>query len=116
MSGFLIGGILVDSRGSRRFFRVFYARRFLRIIPLYWLLFAIWLLTLAGLVPGLTPREHSQVPWFAFLTFTQNFWMAQGRLAIVAFMSVTWSLAVEEQFYLAIPLFVRFVRERYLVL
>ena len=109
LSGFLIGGILIDSRRSPQFFKSFYVRRFFRIVPLYWLLFA---LSLVG-VPGV-PKVRSEVPWYAFLTFTQNFWTAQGRPAMVAFMGVTWSLAVEEQFYLAIPVLIRAVREKYL--
>src|SRR6266446_4286628 len=37
LSGFLIGGILIDNRGARNYFRVFYFRRVCRIVPLYYL-------------------------------------------------------------------------------
>jgi peptidoglycan/LPS O-acetylase OafA/YrhL len=114
LSGFLIGGILIDSRRSPQFFKSFYVRRFFRIVPLYWLLFALSLIVLAGILPGFPKVARSEVPWYAFLTFTQNFWTAQGRPAMVPFMGLTWSLAVEEQFYLAIPVLIHAVREKYL--
>jgi peptidoglycan/LPS O-acetylase OafA/YrhL len=115
LSGFLIGGILIDSRRARNFFQVFYVRRFFRIVPLYWLVFMLSLVSLTGIIPHLGEVRQSDVPWWAFLTFTHNFWMATGRPEMVIFMGVTWSLAVEEQFYLTAPMLVRFLGERWLV-
>jgi peptidoglycan/LPS O-acetylase OafA/YrhL len=46
LSGFLIGGILMDVRGSPRYSKTFYSRRFFRIVPIYYL----WILTCVGAV------------------------------------------------------------------
>jgi peptidoglycan/LPS O-acetylase OafA/YrhL len=117
LSGFLIGGILLDARESPRYFTTFYLRRFYRIFPLYGVIVAIFLSrhVLSWLLPGplgqVTPLP---IPWLAYVSLTQNFWMAHigwyGPLA----MSVTWSLAVEEQFYLTIPFIIRKIRRKYL--
>lgn len=94
LSGFLIGGILLDTRDSHNFFRVFYARRALRILPLYFL----------TVIPFVLITDASIWP---YLTFTQNFvWASQGQWE-PSVLSPTWSLAVEEQFYLLLPLLVR---------
>src|SRR5258708_40185625 len=47
LSGFLIGGILLEARGSSNYFKTFYARRFFRIIPLYY----AWILLYVILAP-----------------------------------------------------------------
>jgi len=42
------------------------------------------------------------MPWYIYATFTQNFWLASGRWHV--WLSPTWSLAIEEQFYLTLTL------------
>ncbi|WP_160321741.1 acyltransferase family protein [Bradyrhizobium pachyrhizi] len=94
LSGFLLGGILIDNRYKQNYFEVFYARRALRILPLY-LLLVIPICNLIG------------EPLFPFLTFSQNFLWADGRVGNPLTV-ITWSLAVEEQFYLILPAIVRY--------
>jgi peptidoglycan/LPS O-acetylase OafA/YrhL len=106
LSGFLIGGILLDARDSRRYFRTFYVRRFCRILPLYWLLLAafaaaLWLHASHGWFEG-SPAVDHPAPWWAYLTFTQNFYYAAGHFES-NLLALSWSLAVEEQFYLTLP-------------
>ena len=112
LSGFLIGGILLDTRDSPRFFKTFYARRAYRILPLYGVivfLYALWL-TWSRWTYGAwgDPSVH-QVPLWAYLTFTQNLWTAHGGTETMV-AGVTWSLAIEEQFYLTLPILVRKVK------
>jgi len=102
ISGFLIGGILMNQRAAPNFFAVFYARRCFRIIPLYYVfLLLCWLL--ARTAPGFPASLYPLGSYFGFLS---NFWMAAGRQWDTSAMAVAWSLAVEEQFYLVIPLLV----------
>jgi peptidoglycan/LPS O-acetylase OafA/YrhL len=118
LSGFLIGGILLDARDAKNYFRVFYLRRAHRILPIYYL----WTLLYAGLIlaalsffPGrypVTTGDLVQVP--IHLLFLQNFWIGMPTFAWIWFV-VTWSLAVEEQFYLMMPPIIRFCSVRTLV-
>jgi peptidoglycan/LPS O-acetylase OafA/YrhL len=118
LSGFLIGGLLLDNRQATNYFKVFYVRRFYRIAPLYYLLVAIFL-GLGLCLPAITEESwlyQNPLPLLSYLTFTQNFFMSRANDFGVGWLSPTWSLAVEEQFYLLLPLLVRFVSRRKLVL
>jgi peptidoglycan/LPS O-acetylase OafA/YrhL len=108
LSGFLITGILLDSKGSAEYFKDFYARRCLRIWPLYYALLAFMFVA----VPMLRGSERHVVferssPWWAYPLFLQNFLVAVPTNAKGA-LGVTWSLAVEEQFYLVWPWVIRY--------
>jgi peptidoglycan/LPS O-acetylase OafA/YrhL len=113
LSGFLIGGILLDAKCSPRYFKTFYIRRAYRILPLYYLITALAFVTYLRIpfVSGAMGAETMiPIPWIAYLTFTQNFWRAG-----VPMLRATWSLCVEEQFYLTIPFVIRNFTGRYLV-
>jgi peptidoglycan/LPS O-acetylase OafA/YrhL len=110
LSGFLIGGILLDAKDSPSYFKTFYLRRAFRILPLYALVLAFssfQFLNLHGPVGHLGSFPQSTIPFAAFLTFTQNWWMAWLGTFGVGGAAVTWSLAIEEQFYLTIPVIIR---------
>jgi peptidoglycan/LPS O-acetylase OafA/YrhL len=112
LSGFLITGILLDAKQSQGYFKKFYARRCLRIWPLYYSV----LLFMFVIVPFMRPSEAHAVfesrsaPWWSYLLFLQNFLVPIPSMATGP-LGVTWSLAVEEQFYLIWPLIVRFCTE-----
>lgn len=105
LSGFLIAGILLDRRSSpSHFLRSFYIRRVLRIVPSYFLLVAIfWTAIHLGVRNDVF---NADTPWWRHITFTQNWWMAEHDRWGPSAISVTWSVAIEEQFYLAFPLLV----------
>ena len=101
LSGFLITGILLDSKGSRNYFRNFYMRRALRIWPLYYLILIIAFVALPLALPGM--REWTSRQWPHFVFYIQNLRLNPRLPAALA---PTWSLAVEEQFYMTWPLLV----------
>lgn len=111
LSGFLIGGILLDTAKAERYFAPFYIRRAHRILPLYGLvLLLVFSVTYLRHHLGLSGSwTESSVPLVYYPTFLQNYWMAKHDAFGSRNLGVTWSLAVEEQFYLTIPLIIRYV-------
>jgi len=97
LSGFLITGILLRARGSERALRSFYARRFLRIFPLY------YLVVISVAILG-QPLMRSTLGWN--LAYLANFKMALLGGFPGPPISHLWTLSVEEQFYLLWPLIV----------
>ncbi len=116
LSGFLITGILLDSREDRRYFVNFYARRTLRIFPLYYAVLGVAILLVPAIVgfsklPELYSRLVANQIWL--WTYLQNFVQSSGPHALPGF-GHFWSLAVEEQFYWIWPLIVFLLPSRYL--
>src|SRR5260370_10622164 len=114
LSGFLLGGILLGACESSNYFRVFYVRRFLRIVPIYFICLSAGVLLTFFFYRGLAPRLSwmferpiTLTPYFVFL---QNLWMAKRTTYGMFGLGVTWSLAIEEQFYLTLPLLIRICR------
>jgi len=119
LSGFLITGILLDSKGATRFFRNFYIRRTLRIFPLYYAV----LITALVIAPHVLPVDGGERAildkqgWLWFyaqnieqLRANRNAWHA-GWLQLTHL----WSLSVEEQFYVVWPTVVFLTSRRALV-
>jgi peptidoglycan/LPS O-acetylase OafA/YrhL len=103
LSGFLITGILLDTRDANNYFGAFYARRVLRIFPLYYSVLAV-VLTAAAFMhprPPNVPVPADQKVYFLYLTNWLVLWKGRWTSNILGHF---WSLAVEEQFYLVWPL------------
>jgi peptidoglycan/LPS O-acetylase OafA/YrhL len=104
LSGFLISGNLLDARGSGNFFSAFFARRALRILPLYFTVLFVVLVLAPALLP-IPQSLHNTLPNQVWLwTFLSN-WTEPYGGGVYGF-AHCWSLAVEEQFYLLWPLIV----------
>jgi peptidoglycan/LPS O-acetylase OafA/YrhL len=102
LSGFLITGILLDSKPKPQYYRRFYIRRALRILPAFYLL-----LLLLCILPRTGLLEGRRVGWpYIGLSF---FYLANVTtlLGVPSQYSALWSLAVEEHFYLVWPTVVR---------
>jgi len=116
LSGFLIGGILLDSKESPRYFRTFYLRRFHRIFPLYYFWLAIYaalgLTVFPNLPDSIKATWSGWRPLLVYALFVQNLVSKQIVGISAAWLGPLWSLAVEEQFYLLMPLAVRFLHKR----
>lgn len=113
LSGYLITGILLSSRQRPRYFSSFFARRVLRIFPLYYAVIFFALVVLPHLPQGaeIDTAATAGHGWW-YWAYLQNYLMASmGNLNHIV-TAVTWSLAVEEQFYLVWPFVVWFTPAR----
>ncbi|MBC9910577.1 acyltransferase family protein [Chitinophaga varians] len=99
ISGFLITNILINQKGTDNFFINFYSRRSIRIFPLYYLV----VIGVSVILFVSRSNEVADLPYYYL--YLQNFKAATTEKYIVL-LGHTWSLCVEEQFYLIWPLFI----------
>jgi peptidoglycan/LPS O-acetylase OafA/YrhL len=111
ISGLLITWLMIRERDATGAFSLhnFYIRRFLRILPVFWLL----LLT----VSVLKAAHVISIEWldiFRAFTFTHNYPLSWSHSPQYAYwLTHTWSLSLEEQFYLVWPSLFAFLRPRH---
>ncbi len=113
LSGFLITSILLEAKSEVGYFRNFYARRILRIFPLYYFAIAFVLLFAPKVEPEFTSQLGTALP--VMLLYMQNWAMLFDGFHITQYLGITWSLAIEEQFYLLWPLIVFFLKKDQLI-
>ena len=111
LSGYLITGRLLDTKGQSGYFTRFYRNRILRIWPLYYALVIPFLL----LLPYIKEINHADLTLYeqhplSFLFFVQNWTFIRYAPLRDLSLGHLWSLAIEEQFYLIWPLVILLVR------
>lgn len=104
LSGYLITSILLRAKDAENYYKVFYARRALRILPLY------YLVVLAAMAVHWPPFNVQVWFWFNLSNFPTAF-----DTSLVPYLGQCWSLAIEEQFYLMWPTVVRRFNEKILI-
>jgi peptidoglycan/LPS O-acetylase OafA/YrhL len=107
ISGFLITGILLDTKTAENYFRGFYARRILRIFPLYYAVLTFVLLGAALLnskaASSVLPLAGDRWLYYCYLSNWVGLWKGTWG---PNYLGHFWSLAVEEQFYFFWPLLI----------
>ncbi len=103
LSGFLITGILIKKRNTFRFLWNFYARRILRIFPIYYLSIVIFLFILPNLIKYPISLDYFIINQYWFWLEIQNWLFILKPNGNNNFLNHYWSLALEEQFYLVSP-------------
>jgi len=104
LSGFLIGGILMDNRSSPSYFSTFYIRRGFRIFPIYYVTVSLALAATLWQRAGHPGWVDPALPAASYYTYSQNLLFAVLGDQATAWLLPTWTLCVEEQFYLLLPL------------
>jgi peptidoglycan/LPS O-acetylase OafA/YrhL len=120
LSGFLITGILLGTRDGTTYYRAFYARRVLRIFPLYYATLAFFLLVVPQL-PFFAAVDHFWNPGASREQFWYWLFLSNVQAALTGAwqhqtLDISWSLAIEEHFYLLWLLVVRYASERRLLI
>ena len=104
LSGYLVGRLIIEKKDAGNFLPVFYLRRVCRTFPTYFISAAL-ILTLAAWLSD-KPWVHGEthLPAWSYFAFVQNFFMLSRESYGLHWLSPTWTLALEEQFYILAPL------------
>jgi peptidoglycan/LPS O-acetylase OafA/YrhL len=116
LSGFLIGSILIRNKNSNNYFSAFYLRRIVRIIPNYYLLLVVFFCIKA--IPYFADNYllagNDVLSGWSYFTLVNNFYMAHLNNMGNGAMSVSWSICIEEQFYIVFPFIVYILKDKWL--
>jgi len=109
LSGFLITGILLKNHGAGNLLKVFWIRRIARIMPLY----VAFLVIMYSVCAFFIPENMPKVPGWAYFFYLQNFFLAGGAAPSSFGFDITWSLVIEEHFYLLFPFLIALSPRKY---
>jgi len=115
LSGFLIATILFENVNATNYFKVFYIRRSARILPLYCLLLVIVEILVHTQSTFINLQLENHLPFWSYIIFAQNFLYAKRGYWLDPWLDVTWSLALEEQFYIFLSVAVKWTNKITLV-
>jgi peptidoglycan/LPS O-acetylase OafA/YrhL len=115
LSGYLIGRLILEKGHHDNFFSVFYLRRICRTLPIYFFCVILILLISEWIGSPAWLPDNVEFPSWSYFTLTQNMWMAATGSIGSHWLAPTWTLAVEEQFYLVAPAIVLMLPRRYLI-
>jgi peptidoglycan/LPS O-acetylase OafA/YrhL len=103
LSGYLVGRLIIEKMDAGNFLRVFYLRRVCRTFPTYFAATFV-ILALGWVLSGVAWRDGAApLPVWSYLVFLQNFYLVHIGSVGMHWLSPTWTLALEEQFYLVAP-------------
>lgn len=111
LSGFLITSILLDAREKPRYYHNFYGRRALRIWPVYVLVLVVCYANAPWFIGPSVLDAVKAAPWLAYIFFVQNLF----HLSLPPAIGPTWSLAIEQQYYLLWAPVVRWLRRPWML-
>jgi peptidoglycan/LPS O-acetylase OafA/YrhL len=111
LSGYLVGKLILDKSHARNFLTAFYVRRACRTLPIY-MLCVLAIFGLVGLVDRPWAHADTTFPLWSYLTFSQNVFMAARNDVGHEWLGPTWTMGLEEHFYLALPLLCLLVPRR----
>ncbi len=115
LSGYLVGRLILEKMDRANFVVVFYVRRVCRTLPVYF--FCVALVFAAITIFAGRPWAHADnlFPLWSYLTFFQNFYMVANDSIGAHWLAPTWTLTVEEHFYLIAPAVFFLVPRRLLI-
>lgn len=111
LSGFLITQILITTLNTGSYFKNFYARRILRIFPLYYLTLLLFIVILPSFSGFPLNMHYYQKNQFWFWTYLQNWTLIFHHNDDSNALNHFWSLAVEEQYYLIWPFIIVLIKK-----
>jgi peptidoglycan/LPS O-acetylase OafA/YrhL len=102
LSGYLVGKLILEKQQNDNFFQIFYVRRVCRTLPIYFVCLIINIVLLSIFTAPWVDADQP-LPIWSYFTFTQNFFMAATNGIGAHWLAPTWTLAIEEHFYLIVP-------------
>ncbi len=110
LSGFLITTILLNNLKSGNYYKNFYTRRVLRILPLYYLSLVLFLLVLPAIKGFTLDMSYYRENQLWFWLYLQNWTLIFNEGGNAHALDHYWSLAIEEQYYLLWPLIIMWIK------